>query len=327
MRLLASAVAALCLPAGAALAGDPPPAPFSVAVLERDFTQMMAWFPGEWDNAEQVYFAAGLGYPDGSAPGRIHSIFKSVDLPWLGPHVFYVQQHSDNDPAKVYRQRLYSFSADPEKMAVRLDIFTPKSPEDLLNAHLDPSRLDALTRDALEARPGCEVWWRRQAEQFIGWMKDGACRLKARDGRTITIDDDLMLSRDQLWIADRAIDETGAVVFGNPQSIPHQLRRSTAFTCWIAVPRQAPGEGWFYARNLAIHDQGGEVWVTTDEAAPRTFGFRMRNVRWPSGPNADALTLYVHAERGAPAISYAWASPEATRIGINLRTLQGSCSR
>jgi len=53
----------------------------------------------------------------------------------------------------------------------------------------------------------------------------------------------------------------------------------------------------------------------------------MRNVRWPTGQNADALTLYVHDQRGAPAISYVWASPDATRIGINLRTLQGSCSR
>ncbi|MFO0285297.1 MAG: hypothetical protein ACK51C_03295, partial [Brevundimonas sp.] len=80
-------------------------------------------------------------------------------------------------------------------------------------------------------------------------------------------------------------------------------------------------------RNLAIHDQGGEAWVTTDETTPRTYGFRMRNVRWPTGQNADALTLYVHDQRGAPAISYVWASPDATRIGINLRTLQGSCSR
>jgi len=124
-----------------------------------------------------------------------------------------------------------------------------------------------------------------------------------------------------------ARDARGRDAYPDEPDTPVQYRRATAFTCWIAVPRQAPQEGWFYARDLALHDQGGEVWITTDETTPRTWGFRMRNVRWPTGQNADALTLYVHDQRGAPAISYAWASPDATRIDINLRTLQGSCLR
>lgn len=320
-------LAGLVLATGPAAAGEPPLAPFSKAVLERDFRQMMAWFPGRWDNAEQVSFAEELGYPKEAVPERVHSIFHPVDLPELGAHVFYVQQSLNNDPERIYRQRIYSFRPDETRMAVRLDIFTPRDAAALKDAHLHPERLRGLTQEQLTATPGCEVWWRRQGDQFIGWMDPEACRVRSRDGRTLVIDDDLLLSKDQLWISDRARDERGDRVFGNTAGIPHQLRRATGFTCWMAVPRQPPQEGWFYARDLKIHDQGGEVWVTTDETTPRTYGFRMRNVRWPSGPNADALTLYVHTARDTPAVSYAWASPDADRVGINTRTLQGSCSR
>lgn len=143
----------------------------------------------------------------------------------------------------------------------------------------------------------------------------------------LTIGADITLSQNQLWMTETVRNSAGR----NPQSdapdLPVQYRRATAFTCWLAVPRLAPQEGWFYASDLFIHDQGGEVWITTDETTPRSFGFSMRNVRWPSGPNADALTLYVHSDHHGPAIGYAWANPDANRIGINLRTLQGSCSR
>jgi hypothetical protein len=128
-------------------------------------------------------------------------------------------------------------------------------------------------------------------------------------------------------MTETARNPDGGDAYPDEPDNPVQYRRATAFTCWLAVPRQAPQEGWFFARDLAMHDQGGEVWVTTDETSPRTFGFRVRNVRWPTGQNADALTLYVHDARGAQAISYAWADHDARRIGINLRSVQGSCSR
>ena len=325
MRFAAAILSGLALCAGPAVAEEPQ-APFSKGVLERDFRQMMAWFPGEWDNSEQVNFAAELGYPEGATPGRLHSSIHAVDVPALGPNVFYLQQYRDNDPEALGRQRFYAVAIDEASMAIRMDIYTPRDPARFLNAHLEPDKLAGLTRADLTSNPGCEILWRRQAEQFIGWIGENACRIRSRTSAMLTISGDLLLSADQFWASEGVTDDQGGTPFG-PVPVPHQMRRAQAFTCWMAVPRLAPAEGWFYARDLKIHDQGGEVWITTDETTPRSFGFRMRNVRWPSGPNADALTLYVHTREQTAAISYAWASPDADRVGINLRTLQGSCSR
>jgi hypothetical protein len=109
-------------------------------------------------------------------------------------------------------------------------------------------------------------------------------------------------------------------------------RRARPYTCWVSVPKaQKKADGstdWTYFGGQKLHDQGGRFWVPTDDSVPQKFGFKLRNVVWPYGNNKPALTLYVY-KSDAPdkAASYSWADPEAKLIGINLRWLQGSCSR
>lgn len=324
MRASSLAAVALALWASAVAAGDPSPAPLAIGVLERDLPRLVEMFEGDWDNAEQVSFAEELGFPDGAPPLRRHVTVRRIEAPSLGQLVLRLDEYRNNDPSDVGRQRFYVFAVDPAKMAIRMDVLTTLG--ERLLADADHA---GLTREGMRFNPGCETLWRRNADQFVGWIEDKACTVRSQGGSgpELTIGADIALSADQLWMTETARYANGGDAFPNEPDIPVQYRRATAFTCWLAVPRQAPQRGWFHARNLAIHDQGGEAWVTTDETTPRTYGFRMRNVRWPTGQNADALTLYVHDQRGAPAISYVWASPDATRIGINLRTLQGSCSR
>ncbi len=107
------------------------------------------------------------------------------------------------------------------------------------------------------------------------------------------------------------------------------LQRSRAFKCWASIPRKALKDGktdWWFQQGLMLHDVGGRVTVTTDEPMPQTFSLRMRNVVWPNGNNAPSLVLYVHGEDPDHAIAYSWADPLAKRVGINLRTMQASCT-
>lgn len=298
--------------------------PTESAVLEKDFERMMDWFAGRFDNQEQVYFEEELGVPEAERHERIHSIFYPAELKAIPGRTFYVQQYTDGDPAKIYRQRIYSFSVEAQRGAIRLDILTPKHPERLTDAHLDPEKLKGLRRGDLEARPGCEVWWHPQANQFIGEMDDGACSfVSERSGKRIFIDDDLILTADEIWIADRATDADGAPVFGHPKGVPHKSRRARPFTCWAAIPK-ADG-GWHFEPEIALHDQGGMVWIAADETVASRFGLKMRNVVWPYGEREPSLVLYVYKPEETAAISYAWAPPDASRVGLNLRTMQASC--
>lgn len=112
-----------------------------------------------------------------------------------------------------------------------------------------------------------------------------------------------------------------------------ELRRGTAFTCWMAIPRFAKkadgSDDSLFAGKLRLHDQGGRVTSGGGNSGAPQAIFRLRNVVWPPpSTNKPSLVLYV-LKPDAPerAVSYAWADPDAALIGINLRWVQGSCSR
>ncbi|MEQ8405850.1 MAG: chromophore lyase CpcT/CpeT [Oceanicaulis sp.] len=305
-------------------------------VQDADFAEFLTWFEGRFDNDHQVFFAQDLGVPEDARHERIHSIFRPVDLPQIGAHVVYVEQYSDADPANLYRQRLYVFEPVHETGEIRLDILAPRDPAALAGAHLDPSRLDGLTRDDLIAYPQCAVYWRRQENQFVGATRRGECRIEsARSGRTLVIEDDLVLTPDALWIRDRAETADGEYVYGNRAGIPHKLRRARPFLCWVAVLRGAghgdSGEGiapsaWDFRQDVFLHDQGGRAEIVTDEETPRTIELRLRDVEWPDASRRPSLTLYVHEDGSDRATSYAWTEGGAERVGLNLRWLQASCT-
>ena len=320
--ILLSAIFILAQPANAQ-----PETP-EAAILERDFREMMEIFPGRYDNQEQVYFEENLGVAEENRHERTHHIFHAVDLENFDGKTFYIQQYLNDDPTNIYRQRIYSFEPDYDENAIRLTIYTPKEAAALVDAHQDESKLDGLTRDDVTTIPGCEVYWKREAAQFTGYMKKDACSfVSSRSGKRIIINDDLHLSKNEIWIADRAVDEDGNHVFGNKAGVPHKNRRAQMFNCWVSVKKKSGDNEWSFDNNLEIHDQGGWIWVTTDERRPQKVGIKMRNVDWPTGYNRNSLVLYAYREGDDRARSYTWTAPDGKRIAMNLRWMQASCTR
>ena len=294
-------------------------------VLKRDFARLMDWFPGEYDNQEQVYFEDNLGVDEDLRHGRIHHHFVPVDLPNFPGTTFYVQQYQNDDPADVYRQRVYSFEPDFEENASRLTIYIPKDAKSILNAHEDMSKLEGLSPSDFTTYPGCEVYWRYGLDHYHGTMKEGACRVESkRSGKTLIITDDIQLSKSGIWIRDEAVDTDGNYVYGNKAGVHHKNNRATSFTCWVS-PQKNDGEYAFF-NDLVLHDQGGWIRLpaTKDYEA---IALKMRNVVWPTGNNRPSRVLYAY--RGGDedkAVSYAWTSEDEPRIGINLRWVQASCT-
>jgi hypothetical protein len=313
-----------------------PPPQHEIEILAKDFALFKQWFAGRFDNDLQVFFERDLGVREDVRHERIHSIFFPViGNTTLGPDTFYVEQYSDNDPAKIYRQRVYRFVRDDAAVAIRLEIYTPTQERAaaLVGAWRDPSKLSGLTLAEMTRTPGCDVFWKRQENQFVGHVREGACRIPSRrDGRMLVISDDLVLTENSIWISDRAVDERGEYVFGNRAGVPHKLQRANMFSCWVATLAGAKhgdsGVGlddWTFQRDLLIHDQGGVLPITTPDG--RSFFLKLRAVEWPYGTNRPSLTLYVHQAGNDRALSYAWGEIDAERLGINLRWLQASCTR
>jgi hypothetical protein len=109
-----------------------------------------------------------------------------------------------------------------------------------------------------------------------------------------------------------------------------ELRRAGRFSCWVSARKFAgKPDGtpqWTFQRGQTF-DQGGRIAFPGGGEAP-DFSIRLRNVTWAKGStNRPSLVLYVHTDDPARAVSYSWASPDADLVGINLRWMQGSCSR
>jgi len=295
-----------------------------VQILKRDFNRMMEWFPGEYDNQEQVYFNDNLNVPEDERHGRIHHIFAPVDLPNFPGETFYIQQYQNDDPADIYRQRIYSFEPDHDENAIRLTIYIPKDSKAIVDAHKDLSKLDDLSPSDFTTYPGCEVYWRYQNEYYHGFMKEGACRVESkRSGKTLVITDDLQLSKKSIWIRDEAVDADGNYVYGNKAGVHHKNNRARMFKCWVSQQKK-DGEYGFY-NDIYLHDQGGRVWMESPDH--ERVGLKMRNVDWPMGTNRASLVLYAYrGDDEDKAVSYAWTSPDAERLAINLRWVQASCT-
>ncbi len=295
-----------------------------VQILKRDFTRMMEWFPGRYDNQEQVYFEENLNVEEELRHGRIHHIFAPVELENFPGTTFYIQQYQNDDPADVYRQRIYSFEPDFEENAIRLRIYIPKDAKNLLDAHEDPSKLEGIQPSQFTTYDGCDVFWRYQNEHFHGYMKKDECRVTSqRSGKTLIIEDDLQLSKSAIWIRDEGWDEDGNKVYGNKARVHHKNLRARMFNCWVS-PRKNDGEYGFY-NNVRIHDQGGRVWLESDEHDK--VGLKIRNVVWPMGRNRHSLVLYAYkGDDPDKAVSYVWSSPDSERLALNLRWIQASCT-
>lgn len=199
--------------------------------LEAEAARMARTLAGRWDNQEQHDFERRSGAPPEALHERIHSIFAPVSLAGMSGHLLFVQQYLDDDPQKIYRQRLYQISADAEAGAVRLDILAFPDPAAVQDAHENPALLASLTADSLRRYPGCEVFWKQRAQGgWTGQVRPGACTfVSQRSGKRIVVEDDLLLTQNELWIHDRAHDESGALVYGNRAGIPHKLRRVGSF--------------------------------------------------------------------------------------------------
>ncbi len=303
--------------------------------LQADLALMTSWFAGRFDNHLQVaqQKAAGVEEPH----EHIHSIFAPVELPAFGEHVYYVTQYMDGDPANTYRQRLYTFSADAAENAIVLRIFAFLDDAAYTDAHLAPHKLAGLTPDKTRPTPGCEVYWRRVEDHFVGATKEQACKIVSRrSGKTLIISDDLYLDQNQIWIHDRAVDTEGNPVFG--RATPHKLQRARVFSGWAAVRKNAilnpaaqpakSGDGkedtsYMGVSIPMIHDQGQRMVLKDQAGRPLGYEVELAQLVYKSEvQTTPILKLALYEGDSKSSIVYTWSNPEAQRIGVNIGRVQ-----
>lgn len=311
------------------VAAGAPPAADQLAV---QMDTLLAWFPGEWDNHEQHWQQAKVEKVENPIE-RIHHVFAPVEAPAIGAHTFFVKQYLDGDPSKVYRQRLYAFSRNDARGAIQLDIYAFNDERAFADAHLRPEILKALSLDQVRATKGCEVYWRWNIDHFIGEMEKDACRVNSpRLGRTIVINDTLMLSESELQISDVARDEAGNVIFGRPDGPPHKNRKVRYFTLWGGVKKGGQNakpdeQSWDFTSGKLIHNEGGVMRIVDDDTGEDSgYSVRLEQLTYQN-TKVPILKLVLMDSKNDQQINYIWANPDATNIGMNLGWMQVGLTR
>ena len=298
--------------------------------LDANLARLSEWFAGEWDNYEQVMLAKDQS-PAGSAPPheRVHALFLPVDVPAIGGSVFFARQTLDDDPARVFRLRLYRFVVEPEEDAIRLDQYSVNDEKSWRDAHRTPQRLSQLTNAELRYTPDCAVYFKYDAslQEFTGSPRPGACKVSSeRLSKAVTVEDQIQLGKDKLWILSTARDQTGKLIYGNPQGIPHKQRKVRYFRGWIAINQAGAGakpedRAFRTMRNLVLHSEGRSVPITWEDGRRSGYSVQIARLSF-QGDSVRALTLKLLDDATGQPVSYSWADPDSRRIGINLKWFQ-----
>ena len=202
-----------------------------VAYLDEDLAEMLVWFPGVYDNYEQIEAERLADLPAALRHRHLNHTFFPVEISGIPGRQLYAQQYQHHDPADLYRQRIYSFEPDPIEGAVRLTIYTPNSPKDLIDIHLDPERQAALDDSDFFLKPGCEVYWTREEDRFEGYLKPKACSYYSTRYETqVYLEESLTLRRDALLLNDRGVDGDDNLVFGVDDKGPTVNLKQDAFS-------------------------------------------------------------------------------------------------
>ncbi len=302
----------------------------AATALKNDLTLMMQLIEGEFDNFQQAYMEKEEKYQEPHE--RIHSIFRKVDLPAFGEQACYVLQYLDGDSTKVYRQRIYSFKENNAENAIQLDIYSFVTDSLYYYAHQKPEKLQGLTPAVMTKTDGCAVFWKRDGDRFVGYMKDKTCTfISKRSGKRIFITDSLLLTKEELWIRDAATDEQGGYVFGHKGGVHHKLRRCHRYKGWILLQKAGFDDEYISMRNLYWHDQGKRQRLLTDDGKKTKYEVELACViklnAYGPGKDLEVLKLAIYEEGKDKAVAYTWASPGSKNIGINMRWFQAGLTR
>ena len=295
------------------------------SLLERELETLVAMWPGDYDNREQLQFDADVGKRDVDSGGhlRVHAQIRRVEVPALGEYVLYVEEYKNNDPVEIFRQRLYVLIADDAENAIRVKLLFFRDGKAYLGAHRNPDLLKDVSDSDVASLQGCDVFIRRAGDWYEGAMKSKTCLFGEGETRRYS-DYQVRVFQHGYWFRDRIISAaTDEPVEQVADFSWHQLQRARWFACMIDFPRQPGGLPVVTAHYIKLHDQGGTFAFTHPDG--RDMVLTMRN-NWSYGMQRETFVIVVQeGDESGASLVYAWGNPGADRIGVNPVFLRVQC--
>lgn len=120
----------------------------------------------------------------------------------------------------------------------------------------------------------------------------------------------------------RVVTVTDQARGAGASTLAHRVRW---FGGWAAINGQGPkatdGNDWHLRRDLRLHSEGSRLPLRWRDGAESGYSLELARLDYRES-NTEVLRLAVIDDTSGHTLSYVWANPEATRIGLNLGWLQ-----
>lgn len=310
------------------------------AALSDDLQQLITWFSGEWNNNEQVW-QQKIDQADvkllvkQDLVEHVHEVAAPLKLPLLGEHIFYVQQSSGLDRARIQGQRLLRFEVDSAAQAIRQDSFALKEPARFVNLHLNPTELARLTSaDWIPAPASCAIYWRYDAavKTFQGASQPGKCIDSAmRPGQALVVTHSSTLNATFFSQLSQTRDASGQLLQGNRTDTAVRSRKARYFEGWLwfrnAGPSSLPEDkNISFTAKYLMHSEGQRMPVLFQDGSPSPYLIELATLTYQN-TRKPVLKFTLMDSATLKTLTYVWANADAHTLGMNLGWFQAGVAQ
>jgi hypothetical protein len=318
-RLLAAWV--VLAPVALAAAPQPPQGESQAAVVA-----LVESWSGVYDDLEQVIFdERGLSPLVSDDNRRIRTIVSPIEVPWLGPHVLYLEEFPQDDPDDPRRQVLLWLAPEPSSFAttVRVRQLTFREPERWRHLYEHEELLKSLRRSDLASIPGCDLVMARDGDQFRGGTVGRSC-LDSEFHPQRYVDYQLLVGGGLNWYRKRLyrVDDDELVT----ESVGFdwfELHEARLFACRIRWSPSGRPADLAPLTEVNLHDQGGRARFTTPDG--HAFELELHSRDWPFDANRDALILIVRELGAGAPLASSWTGLDAEEIAVSVGAMDVRC--
>jgi hypothetical protein len=270
---------------------------------------------GMYDMTEELV-AGGPGHSPLvplSEQERVQINVRRVPLPWLGSHVLYVEEYLYDEPFERRRLVLLSIEPPDAEGTLRVRQFTRR---------IDAASAGKLTADAVETSEGCDLWLKRDGEQFRGGTREHRC-VENRGHEPQWIDYRVVVGEDLFWYRKRTLAMANDDLVEEIAGFPHVVDQARLFSCGISW---APEKGKRRALDsVELHDRGGRARFRTPDG--RNLELELHGRDWPMSAGRESLVLILNSGKAAESpLASSWTSLDAARVGIDIGWLAVDCA-
>jgi hypothetical protein len=292
--LLVVIIAALAYPLGAAA---------RPADLKAQLARLTEWWPGRYDNYEQIVRQSGGGLSDTVETPfhRLHTVVRAVKGSALGDSVFYVEDYAHGDEVNAVRKELYVVAIDEPTAVLRVRRQAlPAGPGVRAEGPVEASGLGA----AKPLPQACDILLSYIGGQFEGGLASAKCPAPGEGP-----DYRVVVGERFQWVRQRTAAPGAAYGW-------FEQTRARMFTCSVHEDAAGQMRDTRYFTSIRLHDQGGAADIAWPDG--RTLTFTIHTRAFTSPPSDESPLFRIHEKGKTVPIAYAYASAGATRFGLNL---------